>query len=536
MTHANTIFHLVRASFLERVRRRNFVVVLFGVTLLSLAIATGRLILRLDVYIGEYNSAWVGALVAGSTTVLLCFANFFIIKNTIECDRITGVGELVASTPMNKVTYLLGKVFGNFAVLMAIEGCLFISAILVQLVHGDPQIDILALLLPFLFIALPAMAAISALALIFETIPGLRSGLGNLIFVFLWFAMTFRIAAYDEEWFDLPGLIYVDRVFSETARKMEIPFEGGFSIEGGMMADPFAQNIRWENVSWINEMIGWRLYWFGLSIGLTLLAAVFFDRFDPNHTFLGFINWPRRKISQEKILSHKIERFDTHRENLPVREITFEGILHPIRKLSGLFHFCRIFWVETRMILKQPWWWYLISLWLLVMSLLTSVTEAHTFWVPLIWLWISFPLSGIGIRDSRFNTEQIVFSAPNPLRHHFFATWLAGITFTIFMGIAGARLFINGEADAALAWGIAALFIPSLALATGILCGNRRLFEGLYIAWWLMGPMASEGTGLDFIGVHQDIVARGVHWAYLIATLFLLAIAFLGRWRQLRSV
>jgi hypothetical protein len=520
------------------VRRRNFLVVLLGVTLMSLAIATGRLVLRLDVYVGEYNSAWVGALVAGSTTVLLCFANFFIVKNAIGLDRHTGVGELVASTPMSKLTYLLGKALSNFAVLITIEGILFASTIVIQLLHGETRFDWLALLMPFALIALPAMATISALALFFETLSGLRSGFGNLVFVFLWFTMLFRIMAYDDIWLDLPGIGYVDSVFTAAAQTMGLPFTGGFSVEGGTMADPYAQYVRWEHVNWINDMVGWRLYWFGVAVSLTILAAIVFDRFDSSHRFTHLFRWPRRKVNREHWLDQTTATRHTNRERLSldssVHQIAQHAQLSPVTKISGLRLFGRILCLELHLMLKQPWWWYLVSLWLIVTSLVVPVINARTIWVPLIWLWVLLTLSGTGIRDSYHHTEQMVFSAPHPLRHQFFATWLAGVILTFATGIAGGRLLLVGENDAILAWGIAAFFIPSFALASGIMSGNRRFFEGLYIAWWLIGPMASKGTVLDFMGVHPEVVARGVYWYYLMATVVLLGLALLGRWLRLR--
>jgi hypothetical protein len=540
MNRAKTLYHLVRASFLERVRRRNFLVVLFGVTLMSLAIASGRLVLRLDAYLGEYNSAWVGALVAGSTTLLLCFANFFIVKNAIDLDRDTGVGELVASTSMSKITYLFGKVISNFTVLLMIECVLFFSAIAIQLFHGETEIEWLALILPFLLIAFPAMATISALALLFETLPGLRSGFGNLVFVFLWFYMMFRVGAYTDTWLDISGVSYIDLVFTTAAQTMNLPFDGGFSVEGGMMVDPFAQYIRWENVNWINEMIGWRLYWFGIATGLTIMAAFFFNRFDPSHILAQPIRLLHRKLTRGHLRDHTQEDYDTCEKAIvcdpSVSQITPRVQLSPVAKTTRISLYSRILWLELRLILKHPWWWYLISLWLLVMSLIVPALDSHTLWVPLIWLWLSFTLSGIGIRESRHRTSQVIFSAPHPLRSHFFATWMAGFILTFLTGIAGFRLLFVGESDAALAWFIAALFIPTFSLAAGVLSGNRRLFEGVFIAWWLMGPMASIGTGLDFMGVHPEVVARGVHWYYFVAAIFLLGLAFLGRWRQLRSL
>ena len=65
---------------------------------------------------------------------------------------------------------------------------------------------------------------------------------------------------------------------------------------------------------------------------------------------------------------------------------------------------------------------------------------------------------------------------------------------------------------------------------------GRQIFILNFIAWWLIGPMASKGTGLDFMGVHPEVVAWGIHWYYLLATVFLLGLAILGRWRQLRSL
>jgi hypothetical protein len=427
-------------------------------------------------------------------------------------------------------------VLSNFALLLTIEGILFASTIVIQLLHGETQIELPGLILPFVFIALPAMATISALALLFETLPGLRSGFGNLIFVFLWFYMMFRVGANTDTWLDISGVSYVDSVFTTAAQTMDLPFDGGFSVEGGMMADPFAQYVRWENVNWINEMVGWRLYWFGVAVGLTILATISFDRFDSSHILTNLIRWPRRKVSQEHSNGQEIERDDKDDRAISVSQITSKAQLSPVDKTLGIRHFSRVLWLELRLILKRPWWWYLVSAWLLVMSLIVPVLDARTIWVPLIWLWLSLTLSGIGIRESRHRTGQVVFSAPHPLRSHFFATWMAGFILTFLTGIAGSRLLFIGESDAALAWGIAVLFIPTFALAAGVLSGNRRLFEGVFIAWWLLGPMASKGTGLDFMGVHPEVVARGIHWHYLVAAITLLGLAFLGRWRQLRSL
>jgi hypothetical protein len=540
MSRVRFLYHLVRASFLERVRRRGFLVVLFAVSIMSLAIATGRLVLRLDIYVGEYNSTWVGALVAGSTTVLLCFANFFVVKDAILLDRQTGVGELTAATPIGKFTYLIGKALSNFAVLLTIEGILFMSSVLVQLVHGDTNIEWLALVLPFVFIALPAMAAISSLAILFETLPGLRSGLGNVVFTALWFYMMFSIMAYSQIWLDLPGIIYVDSVFTAAAKAMNLPFTGGFSVEGGLMADPFARYVLWRNVNWMNEMVGWRLYWFAVAFALMIPASLAFDRFDSSRGVARFFHW-RRKTGPDQLFHRPIGngQHEALKEQ-PGYEVAIPAIsksqLAPVAMTPQANRFVGLLWANLRLTLKQPWWWSLVTSGFVITSLVIPVQDARSMWVPLIGLWLALTLSGIGLRESRHNVEQLVFSAPNPFIYPIVFTWLTGVLLMVVCGIGGLRVILVGEWEAALAWCIAAVFIPTFALTCGILSGNRRLFEGIFIAWWFIGPMGSKGTNLDFMGVHQEVVEKGVHWYYLIGTFILLALALLGRWRQLRSL
>ena len=71
-----------------------------------------------------------------------------------------------------------------FAVLAAMVLVLALGAALLQLVRGGGGIDWWQLLSPFLLVAIPAMASIAAFAVLFETIPGLRGGLGNVVYFF----------------------------------------------------------------------------------------------------------------------------------------------------------------------------------------------------------------------------------------------------------------------------------------------------------------------------------------------------------------
>ena len=131
MNRLGTLYHLLRADFLERVRRFRFLltlgVILLGGYLLvppagaSYMVGLHPLELKtLTYYRGVYNSAWVGSIVAAMTAWLLSLLGFYLVKGTIERDRETGVGQLIATSPLSKTFYVVGKWLRNVAVLVVI--------------------------------------------------------------------------------------------------------------------------------------------------------------------------------------------------------------------------------------------------------------------------------------------------------------------------------------------------------------------------------------------------------------------------------
>jgi len=202
------IRYLARADFWERVRQYSFLVVV------GLTIAVGALfvppadagyvagVLPYEVEIGGdsfrgvNNSAWVGGMVALLTTLLLSLPAFYVVKGAVERDRRTGVGKVLATTPMNRLPYVMGKWLSNATVLAAMVGILAIAALVMQVVRGEElYVDLWALWSPFLLVALPVAALVAAIAVLFEMVPGLRGGLGNVVYFFLWIGL-FVVSAF----------------------------------------------------------------------------------------------------------------------------------------------------------------------------------------------------------------------------------------------------------------------------------------------------------------------------------------------------
>jgi hypothetical protein len=142
------------------------------------------------------------------------------------------------------------------------------------------------------------------------------------------------------------------------------------------------------------------------------------------------------------------------------------------------------------------------------------------------WLWPILIWSPMGSRESRHATQSLVFSSPRALQRQLPALWTAGVLVALLTGGGVAiRLALSAVWPALAAWGIAALFIPSLALALGIWSGSSKFFEGLYTVWWYMGPL-HRTPGMDFIGVTPQ--STDTAW-YLAAAGALLAASYFGR-------
>ena len=149
MKAVHIIYHLARADFLERIRRYSFLVMLGLVVFLGYQTAIGNLALELGLYRGEFNSAWVGAMMSLIATFFIGWFGFYLVKGSVARDRETGVGQIMATTPLTRPLYLIGKWLSNFTVLMSMVTVLALAAIVIQFLQGEnTQIHLFAIPFP----------------------------------------------------------------------------------------------------------------------------------------------------------------------------------------------------------------------------------------------------------------------------------------------------------------------------------------------------------------------------------------------------
>ena len=137
MNQVGIIYHLARADFLERVRRYSFLVMLLLAAFLGYQVAIGNITVQLGEYRGEFNSAWVGSMMSLMTTFFVGWFGFYLVKGSVARDRETGVGQIMATTPLTRPLYTFGKWLSNFSVLLAMVIVLALASIPIQLLAGE---------------------------------------------------------------------------------------------------------------------------------------------------------------------------------------------------------------------------------------------------------------------------------------------------------------------------------------------------------------------------------------------------------------
>ena len=325
----------------------------------------------------------------------------------------------------------MGKRQSNLAVLGLMVVIVAVSGIAMQLLRGeDRHIEVWKLFAPFLLLAFPAMAVVAAIAVLFETIPFLRGGFGNIAYFFAWADLS-------------PGK---PRRETQEAATALVPRRVNASI-------PFS------------------------SVSLTPLGTE-----QAHSRFLGILT------------------------------------------------------AELRLILKvQKWWWYVVATGLAIASAVVPTAEARGLVLACAWIWPVLLWSSMGMRETREQTYQLIFSAPRPIARQLPAVWMAGVLVALLTGGGfGIRLLLGGNIRGLMAWFIGVFFIPTFALSLSVWSGTGKPFEICYTLLWYVGPLHAVPQ-LDFMGSAPATAASRYPLFYLVLTCILGVVALTGRKHQLKS-
>jgi hypothetical protein len=539
---------IARADLLERLRRYSYLWTLAATLYFGYMVNAGQVRLRLGGVRGIMNSAWVGTQIALSVGCFLSLLGFYLVKNTLDRDRRTGVGEILAATPLSRMAYTAGKALSNFLLLASIVAVLAVAGVISQLLsHEEMHVDILALLAPLFFLALPPLAITAALAVLFETSRWLRGSLGNVVFFFLWSAgLAFSgMAAGGHA--DPMGFKAFEHSFARQLPASAHDHELSLNMGPVDADDERHGSIRWDGIAWTPAVMARRTLWIGLAAVLALLAALPFSRFDPEREAS---RRQSRRAGRSGAVVHRAHADAEGMAESPTPESpasarspeTRPTVRIPWTPSSRLLVLAL---AEMQLILRgRNRWWLAGAAALIVVGLAVPAGEPRAVLLMLAWIW-PLPLwSELGARETLYGTRPLILAAPLPPLLQCVAIWGAGACVTALAGSGVAlRLGMAGDVRGLLGWLAGCLFVPALAIALGTLSGSVRLFEIVYLLLWYAGPV-NHVAALDYTGLGAGtrrltglpgLPAAGISWIYVSLAAGLFAVAWAARARQTRS-
>lgn len=510
----SAIYHLALADFRERVRRFGFLLVVTLAVFLGYQVINGFFELRLGSYRGLLNAAWIGTLMALTLSFFLSLVGFYIVRGNVQQDRQTGVGQILAATPLSKQAYVLGKFTSNAAVLMLVIAVLALSALAMLLIHGeDKTLNFYQLWMPFLVFSLPVALFVAAIAVFFECTPFLRGSPGNVVYFFLWFFIITPISG------DLLAFSIIEQGMTIALQSQGATYAGGIVLGAGGSAIEM-QTFIWEGFDW-GMVAGSRLVYVLAALFIAGAAALPFERFD---TTVG-------RKSSAWLAGLSLPEFPNPFRRVPVvvgRSDLQSSQLSPVQLSPNFFSlFATLVAAELKLLLKgrSP-FWYVVAVGLIAACLLSPLETVRVL-LPIAWLWPLLLWSEMGVRARRYGVEALLLSSPTSLRMQLPAAWAAGTLLALMLG-SGALLRFASAPHFLPGFFAGALFFPAFALFLGMLTGTERPFQILALIGWYLGPL--NGLALFDITTATDLaLAQGIPWLYLSAAPVLMGLAFLAR-------
>ncbi|MBD0674845.1 hypothetical protein BU198_30115 [Streptomyces sp. CBMA156] len=491
---------LAVGDFRDRVRRPVYAVTLLaavGLGYLAVPNADGQwTIMDVGGNRGVYNSAYVGTVTALAGALWLTFGGFYVVRSGIARDERSGVGQILAATPLPTYRYLLGKYLSNLLVLASMVGVLAVTALLMQLARGeDRSVDPVALVEPFLLFSLPLVALTAAAALLFETVPLLRGGLGNVV----WFVVALAVSIGGQSASAPLDGLGVHGVARSLGAALEARHgtagQGEFSL-GLTKVDRPLGTFLWDGFDASSGFVLGRLAMVPAAFAVALLPALWFGRFDPARGSGGAAAAAASPVVDVPVVDVPAAaaapgpagtRWAIAPGGLPRTEPRRAGAFG--RLLAG----------EVRILLRgiSPWWW-LVAAGLTVAGFALPVDVVTGLLLPLVWLWPVLVWSRLGSRQVENGLEVLLGAYPSA-RRRLLAEWASGLVLSAVTGVAPlVRMLVAGDGAGTAGWVGGALFVPSLAMVLGVVSRSHRLFQAVYLPlWWLL---VNNVAALDFMG------------------------------------
>ena len=401
---------------------------------------------------GIYNAAWLGALNALCSVLILGFVGFYVVRDAVLRDERAGCAGIVAASPVSRVAFIAGKWTSNVAILGFVATVLLAGAMVMQQVRAeDRAFDALAYAAPFVFVVVPACAVIAALAVLFDTVRPLRGVWGSVLWFFVVsFAIEFPLMAWTKSGAASPlDALGLTTLIAGMTTSLQAAFPGaklsGLTI-GVSNYVRAPQTFVWHGMAWTGVLIAARLVWAAIAVGIVGLASLAFNR----SAYSGARVGTRRRTA--------IGRF--------------------VPDIPGL----RLLRAEASILFAESgWWWTIAAVTVGLVGFFVPQSALLGFVLPVALLVPLGKYGALGTRDRADGVDELLLSAPRAATRTIAARILAA-------GLIGC-IPLAGAIVRLPALAIVPFAAAALAIVIGRLSGTPRAFEAMYLAVWYAGAL-----------------------------------------------
>ncbi|HRC85282.1 MAG TPA: ABC transporter permease subunit, partial [Thermoanaerobaculia bacterium] len=463
---------------------------------------------------GRYSTSFVGASAAVLAALFLTLIGFYLVAGSVRRDRESGIGLILAGTPLTRSAYLFGKWLAHFAYLSVLGSVALATGLAVWLRYGEGPFALWPLVAPYLLLVPVGLAFTAVTAVLFDVTPGLRGRGGQVLYFFFWtfvflllpgeFYGGFEQAPSEGSWplFDPVGLATFVRVLHHS---LPNGFGGDLNLGLAIIDEPIAR-VPWPGIQFGLGMVGARIGSLLWLLPPFALAVWVFDRFDPARGRAR----SRRKESAEPVVPP---------QGTPARVVAPAVALAPIStspsSARAVAAEARLIWLEAR-----------LQRWPLAGTALAAALPGSAGQLPaaIFLLLLGVVLSEVAARESLAGTSPLIHSQPAVPRSKLAWKLGASLLVSLLLGLPGELAALLGGAAGGLAWLLGLGFVATLAVATGSLSRGGRLFLGLYTALWYLA-LNGKGGPFDFSGRFGTESRLGVAASFLAGAMLLMLLA-----------
>ncbi len=460
----NKLLQLVKADYQQRTRSYAFLITLcvalaLGYSFVPPADAVYSTI-RIGAYVGKYNTAWFGSVMALMSGVFISYFGYFIISSSIKRDAEIGLGTIMAATQTSNFTYLFAKFLSNYLVLFSLVVSVIVMGIVLFLFYGVGPFVAGDFFTPFILTCLPTLALVSAFAILIELIFRKSSTFQNILFSVIFFSALFIPTFSDySEMGDPFGIKIITEEMNAQVTQLTNEEEVSFNIGYVINDQSTTRSFDFVSIDFPVFYVISRLFWVLASLVLLLLSSLVFHRFRSSPI-------KKQAKGQGKVLEDKGGNFEFNLD----QPLAFDFGILPLIK------------AELKLLLRQQniWLWIATVGGMVALSL-APISIAHQFILPVLWFIHVSKWSKLTTKEIENRTQLFAAVSYKPVARLFGAQLVSAMICMLVLSFPLViRLIVSAHWVSVIAVLLGSAFVVTLAALLGQVSKSSKLFEVLF--------------------------------------------------------